>query len=279
MTDRSSGSTAIGPTAIGTPPWTRESLLAEMDSFRQVYDERPIQQNEGGMRSPHMFACWYLARTLNPEVIIESGVFRGQSTWLFETACPDAKLHCLDPAPLRRVYTSDRAQYHTADFDQTDFGDVDGAKVLCFFDDHQNAYERVKSMALKGFKQAIFEDNYPPGRGDCYSLKQAFSGAGFSPEAPKIGLRAKAVAKIKHRAGADGSVPANSAHARDLARALDCYAEFPPIVKPDTTRWGDAWSEDRYPTPEAVNPDARPDDIFTEEATAYTWLCYLRLKD
>jgi len=31
----------------------------------------------------------------------------------------------------------------------------------------------------------IFEDNYPEKVGDCYSLKKAFAGVGFSPEPPK----------------------------------------------------------------------------------------------
>jgi len=39
-----------------------------------------------------MFASWFMARQLDPEVIIESGVWRGQGTWLLEQACPRAQI-------------------------------------------------------------------------------------------------------------------------------------------------------------------------------------------
>lgn len=46
---------------------------------------------------------------------------------------------------------------------------------MCFFDDHQNAVERIKSAVNRGFKYLIFEDNYPIGQGDCVTLKQRLS--------------------------------------------------------------------------------------------------------
>ena len=51
----------------------------------------------------------------------------------------------------------------------------------CFFDDHQNAYKRLQQCKWFGFRHVVFEDNYPSGQGDSYSLKQAFANAGFDP--------------------------------------------------------------------------------------------------
>ncbi len=36
-------------------------------------------------------------RALNPEVIVESGVFRGLTTWVMRQACPQAEIFCFDP--------------------------------------------------------------------------------------------------------------------------------------------------------------------------------------
>ena len=55
------------------------------------------------MLSPHMFLMWFALKTLQPKVVIESGVWLGQGTWFVEKACPDARICCLDPAcgPLK----------------------------------------------------------------------------------------------------------------------------------------------------------------------------------
>ena len=75
---------------IGEVPWFRDSMLTRLDDFAQLYARRPITNNAGGMASPHMFLAWFVLQTLAPKAIIESGVFFGQGTWLFENACPNA---------------------------------------------------------------------------------------------------------------------------------------------------------------------------------------------
>jgi hypothetical protein len=66
--------------SIGTPNWTREEMIASLDEFVTLYQERPIQDNTGGMKAPHLFAVWFMMRKLAPELIVESGVWKGQGT-------------------------------------------------------------------------------------------------------------------------------------------------------------------------------------------------------
>lgn len=73
-------------TSIGEPPWTREEIIDSLDEFSAIYADRPIQDNKGGMKAPHMFAVWFMTRKLSPDLIVESGIWRGQSTWLLEQA-------------------------------------------------------------------------------------------------------------------------------------------------------------------------------------------------
>ena len=153
---------------------------------------------------------------------------------------------------------------------------VDGIKI---FDDHQNALERVKEGKEFGFKQFIFEDNYPVKQGDCYSLKKAFQHAGFISSVPKTSLKQKIIMLIKP-GKVKNNVITNSEDADYLKSLLEIYYEFPPVLKKEKTRWLDDWDENYYPTPEPLFSNAEHDflKIFEEEAIFYTWICYAKLK-
>ena len=173
------------------------------------------------MKSPHLFALWFMAKRLRPELVVESGVLRGQSTWLLEQACPEAKLICIDPALEKRTYISDRAVYSPKDFTEHDWADVP-ERSLAFFDDHQNAYLRIQQCAWFGFRHVIFEDNYPPGHGDCYSLKKAFAGAGHAQNdgavQPAGGSLARVSDALRRRLGSSGRKASQPAWIRALPR-------------------------------------------------------------
>ena len=68
--------------------------------------------------------------------------------------------------------------------------------------------------------------------------------------------------------------------AQYLETVLDVYREFPPVAKAEKTRWGDDWSSSSYPTLEPLLKHPIDDTVrvFWEEASAYTWICYARLR-
>jgi hypothetical protein len=132
-------------------------------NFLDIYQGRPIQENEFGMRSQGMFFLWYLIKEINPSLVIESGIHRGQSTWMIEQAAPLAKVIAIDPVLENRVYISERALYTTGDFSTLDIDNNLKKSTICFFDDHQNAFDRILQANEKGIKYLIFDDNYRPG--------------------------------------------------------------------------------------------------------------------
>lgn len=233
---------------IGEEKFSRDDMKNKLEEFSELYKNRPVKNNTYGMKSPHLFLSWFVMQTLKPEYIIESGVYKGQGTWVFEKACPLAKIHSIDIALWKRQYISNRAVYHNKDFANIDWSDVQKDKTICFFDDHQNAVERVRFLESSGFKKVIFEDNFPSGQGDCYSLKQAFD-----------------------RGGQDAVY---------LSNVIKIYNELPPVFKTDKTLWGDMWSKERYPTPEPLYKNVEKEylRIFLDEAVHYYWMCYVELK-
>jgi hypothetical protein len=258
--------------------WSRDEILSMLPQFINLYSRRPLKENPGGMRSPHMFACFCLLKKLQPEFVIESGVWHGQGTWLIENAVPNAKLYCIDLDLSARQYISKKATYFDKDFASIDWSGIgDKAKGVLFFDDHQDALQRVREGKKIGFRDFIFEDNYPADRGDCYSLKKAFLHAGnrsLNESSWKV--------KIKSMLGMNTgkAIMPNGKDADYLNENLSLYYEFPPVYKSDTTRWGDPWNERNYPTPEPLlkTIDDAGLAVFREDSVHYTWMCLARLK-
>ena len=154
--------------------WTRDEIKKSIPEFLELYKHRPIDYNDGGMLAPHMFATWFMMRQMQPKTVIESGVYKGQSTWLIEQTVPDAEVFSIDIKLSQREYISKNVTYFDQDFSTIDWSFVeDKENTLLFFDDHQNAVVRLQQVNDFGFQYCIFEDNYPIGKGDCMSLKKA----------------------------------------------------------------------------------------------------------
>ena len=134
---------------IGDVPWSNADLRKAYLDFKEIYRERPIRNNVGGMRIPHAFATFFFFSTLKPKTIVESGVWKGQGTWLLEMACPNAELICLDLNFSNLVYKSPSAKYIRQDFSAVDFSGITRKDTICFFDDHQNAYLRLLQLRWK----------------------------------------------------------------------------------------------------------------------------------
>jgi len=284
-----------GLITIGKPPWSREDITASIDEFSDLYAKRPIKDNQGGMKAPHMFAVWFMARKLNPDLIVESGVWKGQSTWLLEQACPNSRLICIDIDLKHRTYISKTATYSDREFCEHDWPSLSVSdRSLVFFDDHQNAYVRLQQCKWFGFRHIIFEDNYPVTQGNCYSLKKVFANAGFEPansqqRTSNIGFAdnfRRRLAKVLRISPITPTlqysrtkIAPNKIDSQLLREQLDVYYEFPPVFKTAKTRWGDDWSESSYPTPEPLldRVTKSTHKVFFDEAEFYTWICYAKL--
>lgn len=243
--------------------WDVNDMKSYLQEFYQLYLERPIKDNNGGMKSPHMFPSWYIIKKMKPSLIVESGVWKGLGTWFFEKASPKSKIISLDPNPQYRIYSSPNVMYLTEDFSSINWnGNFDPETSLIFIDDHQNSLDRVSQCLKFGFKKVIFEDNYPYDQGDCYSIKKILSGKDFCID----------------RAGSRSYYAANLADKELLEKSIDVYQEMPPLCRGDITRWGNPW--DSYDTPSQIltKDELMKYPEFVPEMLDYTWICYLELK-
>ena len=231
---------------IGTVSWKNKDLINKLKEFSEIYSKRPIKHNAGGMLSPHMFYTWFITQYTKFDHIIESGIWKGQSTWLFEQALPDANIFSIDINLSFRKYISKDVKYLNKDFTQINWSNLDKTNVLCFFDDHQDALPRIKYCKKNGFKYIIFEDNYPIGQGDCVSIKQLLEKNGKETDY--------------------------------LKSVIKTHYVFPPIFKNDKNRWGVKWDIIPIKKPLLTSVDKEYLKIYKKDAHNYTWLCYVELK-
>ncbi|XP_057833480.1 uncharacterized protein LOC131044219 isoform X2 [Cryptomeria japonica] len=172
-----------------TVNWTRDDLLYALEEFVPIYHKRPIKNNMFGMGFDHSFGLWFITRWLNPDLMIESGAFKGHSTWVLRQAMPNKPIISITPRHPEKylkkgpAYVDPNCRYYSGkqfiDFGSIEwkpvmeeYGISDQSKVVVFFDDHQNELKRLKQALRAGFRHLIFEDNYDTGTGDHYSLRQ-----------------------------------------------------------------------------------------------------------
>ncbi|HVG24895.1 MAG TPA: hypothetical protein VND45_12120 [Thermoanaerobaculia bacterium] len=147
----------------------REELLEGLREFASVMKRAPLR-NRGGLRGVSAFALWWFVRRADPEVVFESGIWKGFSTWLIEQAAPRAELFCFDPViflrryvwGMGRTYRSKRAHYSGQDFSCAPIVEMTAGRtnVLAFFDDHQNKWPRLEQCRRFGITDMVFDDNY-----------------------------------------------------------------------------------------------------------------------
>ncbi|WP_434222745.1 tetratricopeptide repeat protein [Limnospira platensis CENA597] len=246
---------------IGKVKWNNDDLKNNLVEFCKVYDKRPIQDNKYGMKIDHLFATWFLSQQLLPENIVESGVYRGQSTWVFEQASPNSHLFCLDPNDTAITYCSKKATYYTGqnfvDFYSIDWSNLDKENTLCLFDDHYGTDRIIQAYEL-GFKHILYGSNYCNPGGHNYHP----SGNSSSPKA---------------------SFKCKTDEAIILREIIEVYYEFPPIAPNISSNPRCQWSQIKdYTKPPLLteeeiifNDFLKP---YEDEAFAYTWICYIRLK-
>lgn len=255
--------------SIGSVSWSNQDLKEALQEFALIYEHRPIKDNFGGMRAPQMFFTWFAIKRLKPKYIIESGVYKGQSTWLLEQAAPDAQIIALDPNLRSRIYISKKVIYKKADFADIDWFFLDPEDTICFFDDHYGL-ERIKQCHERGFKHILYEDNYPiPGGNQFHPSGNAY--------APKAAFKN------------------DTKEAAYLYNILEVYYEFPPIIPNRDCLYKHpfyemnskilnykcfSWDFYKNETPQPLYESATKEflKIYEREAYNYNWFAYIKIR-
>mmetsp|Transcript_25247 Transcript_25247/g.59908 ORF Transcript_25247/g.59908 Transcript_25247/m.59908 type:complete len:619 (-) Transcript_25247:570-2426(-) len=225
--------------------FTEEAYIAALPEFLEVYDRRPIKNNAGGMGIHHLFGLFYSAKVANPLVVLESGVWKGLTTWILRQAAPSAKIICFDPTDMtagwHRTLNVERVMGSKfLDISYYNFSVLspdEKARTFVLIDDHHAHLPRLEALYSAGFTNlwAVFDDNWPPGKGDCTSVKQLMDPTG-SPlkDHPYTMGNLDDPVTFKTRFGKTSrtiSVKQHRESALRFRKLIDCYIEVPPLAE------------------------------------------------
>jgi hypothetical protein len=232
----------------------------------------------------HSYALFFWLREKKPPIIVESGVWKGATTWLIEKACPSSRLFCFDIDLSNLQYTSPNARYIQADFNSFDWSSIDLSSSLIIFDDHQNSLERLKSAFWFGFRYAVLDDNYPIGEGDAYSFNHIKLSAGMESFQLSKKFLGGPVARIRRMAREklfrelyflqSQLVVPNHFDWSNLSRNLAAWSEFPPLYLSQHTPGGQEWQKVN-PQPQLPLLSSRPEGEFD---LSYTFITLVEIK-
>jgi len=129
--------------------------------FFVLYQDRSQTDNTHGSGFHNAFWIYLFVRALNPSLIVESGVWKGHTTWLLSNACPKADLYGFDLNLKKVEYDDLNAQLFEQDWKTYQFPEFNPENGLVFFDCHVNHAQRLIEAKAKGFKHILFDDNPP----------------------------------------------------------------------------------------------------------------------
>jgi hypothetical protein len=141
----------------------RDSLsVDEILAFSKHLKSCPVKQQAGGGGHNMGMLLWSMIKCFEPAEIIESGVFRGFTTWVLRGAAPSTPILSFDVSFAELQWRDGQTQYHQADWatvvPENLTGDV---RKLAFFDDHQSQWRRIREAASRGVEFVVFDDSYP----------------------------------------------------------------------------------------------------------------------
>lgn len=138
---------------------TREGVPDLVRRFWALIPTAPVRQRRGGSGFNGALQLYVAMSALAPRTVVESGVFRGLTTWIIRRACPDAMIHCHDPDLSGLQYRDAHAHYSRQDWSSADWSGIEGSTTVCFFDDHVSQGRRVIEARERGITRLLFDDD------------------------------------------------------------------------------------------------------------------------
>jgi hypothetical protein len=136
-----------------------QMVLSHVASYRRVYLSNPIHRNFEGTNYTTGVLLYVIAACLAPTFIIESGVWKGLSSFVLSSAAPRARFLAFDINLGNLQYRSPGVDYRECDWTSVDI--VADSNSLVYFDDHQNQAARIIEACARGFRNLIFDDSWP----------------------------------------------------------------------------------------------------------------------
>ena len=147
---------------IADEPTARTEAVREwVTEYFDTIQTCPVSQHYGGGGWNAGLQLFCLTRALDPVTIIESGTFKGFSSWIFRQAKPNAEIQCFDIDLSKLEWRDPSSIYHEHDWFDVPVAIEDPTRTLVYFDDHVSQAQRILEASSLGLSAIAFDDNLP----------------------------------------------------------------------------------------------------------------------
>lgn len=130
-------------------------------NFDIAFSEAPITNLQGGFGYNNSLILFATVSAIKPKTVIESGVWRGFTTYIIDRANVHLeRLLCFDINLSLTTYRSPKALYFECDLTSDHHGfDAVEQVELALYDDHTSHLDRLKFSIDRGIKYSICDDD------------------------------------------------------------------------------------------------------------------------
>jgi hypothetical protein len=144
---------------IKTKQKNLKKIIKKHDEF--FFRENNIKDNYGGISYNSSLSLFLFSSIVKPNTIIESGVWKGFTTTIFDKTNVKVPKFCFDINFSKLLYKSKNAKYINKDIQDYNFESIKFfRKCLAFFDDHVSQYERFLFCKKRKIPFIVFDDDY-----------------------------------------------------------------------------------------------------------------------
>ena len=138
---------------------SNEQVRDDIERYDLLFHDSPFHELGGGMGYNNGLVLFCFTASVNAAQIIESGVWKGFTTYILDHASSaNSKMFCFDINLSKIEWRSAKAEYFEHDINEWT-ANVDGESVLSLYDDHVSQYDRLQYSYDRGFKYLVFDDD------------------------------------------------------------------------------------------------------------------------
>ena len=141
---------------------SKKKLFQQIRKHDEIYYKKnPINNNSGGIGFNNSLFLYIFLKNINVDLIIESGVWMGYTSFLIDQACKTNNKIKFDINFSKVIYKSKQSEYCEYDINEYDFKKK--SKILkrsaIFFDDHFSQLDRFLLSDSLNIPNMIFDDD------------------------------------------------------------------------------------------------------------------------
>ena len=133
-----------------------EGYLVEFD---YVFGQSPVKEHESGFGYNEGVFFYTLLKIIKPEIVIETGVMKGFTTYLIDAATNDnCKIYSYDINFENNMFNSKKATYINTDI-TNNIPLIQNKKTVALWDDHTSQMDRLKFSQQYNIQYNFFDDD------------------------------------------------------------------------------------------------------------------------